>query len=45
MYLSETGWEGVDWMHLTQGRDLWQTPVNTVMNLRVPEKSWNFLSS
>jgi len=27
------GWEGVDWMHLTQDRDLLQVLVNTVMNL------------
>jgi hypothetical protein len=36
MDLSETRWEGVDWMHLAQDRDLWWAPVNTVMNLRVP---------
>jgi hypothetical protein len=28
MYLSKTGWEGVDWMHLTQERDQWQDVVN-----------------
>jgi hypothetical protein len=32
----EIGREGVDWMHLTQGRDQWQAFVSTVMNLRVP---------
>jgi len=32
----ETGWECVDWMHLTQeGDQLWAL-VNTVMNVRVP---------
>jgi hypothetical protein len=30
--LRETGWEGVDWMHLVQDRDNWWTLVNTVMN-------------
>jgi hypothetical protein len=28
--------EGVDWMHLAQGRDLWRVVVNTATNLRVP---------
>jgi hypothetical protein len=32
----ETGWEGVDWMHLAQDRDQWQAAVNTVVNLSVP---------
>jgi hypothetical protein len=32
----ETGWEGVDWMHLAQDREQWRTLVNTVMNLRIP---------
>jgi hypothetical protein len=36
MDLRETGWEGVDWMHLDQDRDQWQTVVNTVKNLQVP---------
>jgi hypothetical protein len=36
MDLGETGWEGVDWMHLAQDRDQWRARMNTVMNLRVP---------
>jgi hypothetical protein len=32
------GWEGVDWVNLTQDRDLWQAFVNTVMNLHVHKK-------
>jgi len=36
MDLRETGWEGVDWMHLAQNRDQWQELVNMVMNLWVP---------
>jgi len=32
----ETGWEGVDWIHLAQDMDLWRTFVSTVVNLRVP---------
>jgi hypothetical protein len=33
--LKETGWEGVDWMCLVQGRDQWRVLVGLVMNLRV----------
>jgi len=43
--LRETGWEGVDWIHLAQDRDQWRVVVNTVMNLRIPEKARNFLTS
>jgi len=34
--LTEIGWEGVNWIHLAQGRDQWLAVVNTVMNFRVP---------
>jgi hypothetical protein len=43
--LREIGWEGVDWIHLTQDKHQWRTLVNTVMSLRVPEKAGNFLTS
>jgi hypothetical protein len=36
MNLRETGWDGMDWIYLTQNRDQWRALVNTVMNLRVP---------
>jgi len=36
MDLVETGWEGVDWIHLAQDEDRWRALVNTIMNLRVP---------
>jgi hypothetical protein len=35
MDLGEIGWDGVDWIELTQDRDQWRALVNTVMNLRV----------
>jgi hypothetical protein len=37
-------WEGVDWIHLVQDRDQWWAVVNTVMNLRVPQKAGNSMS-
>jgi hypothetical protein len=45
MLLKETGWEGVDWMHLAQDRDQWRTLMNTVINLRVPLMAGNFLAT
>jgi hypothetical protein len=35
MDLREIDWGGVEWIHLTQDRDLWRAVVNAVMNLRV----------
>jgi hypothetical protein len=32
-------------MHLAQDKDQWQAVVKTVMNLRVPYKAGNFLTS
>jgi len=29
MYLTEIGWEGVEWMHLAQDRDQWWVLRNT----------------
>jgi len=43
MDFREIGWEGVDWIHLAQGRDKWRALVDMVMNLRVPLKEGNFL--
>jgi hypothetical protein len=34
--LRETGWDGMDWLHLAQDRDQWRYLVNTVMKLRTP---------
>jgi hypothetical protein len=34
--LRDIGWDGMVWIDLAQDRDQWRTPVNTVMNVRVP---------
>jgi hypothetical protein len=34
--LREIGWDGRDWIDLTQDRDQWRALVRAVMNLRVP---------
>jgi hypothetical protein len=41
----ERSWVGVAWIHLAQDRDQWRAVVNMVMNLRVPEKMENLLTS
>jgi hypothetical protein len=41
MYLIETGIDGVNWIRLAQDRDQWWAFVNTVMNLRVPQRKQN----
>jgi hypothetical protein len=33
--LSEIGWDGVDWIDMSQDRDQWRALANTVMNLWV----------
>jgi hypothetical protein len=33
--LEETGWGGVEWIHLAQARERWRAVVNTVMKLGV----------
>jgi hypothetical protein len=44
-YLREVGLEGVDWINLAQDRDQWWGVVKTVMNLWVPQKARNILTS
>jgi hypothetical protein len=44
MDLIEIGWDGVDWIDMTQDRDQWRALVNTVLNLRVPRNSGKFWS-
>jgi len=34
--LKETGWEGVDWVYVSQDRDQWRALVDMLMNLKVP---------
>jgi hypothetical protein len=36
MDLTETGWDGMDWIDLVQDRDQSMALANTVMNLWVP---------
>jgi hypothetical protein len=36
MDLEETGWGGMDWIHMVRDRNQWRDLVNMVMNLRVP---------
>jgi hypothetical protein len=35
MDLRETGWVGMDWVHVPQDREQWWAFVNMVMNLRL----------
>jgi hypothetical protein len=35
MDLREIRWEGVEWVHLAEGRDWWQAVVSAMMNLQV----------
>jgi hypothetical protein len=45
MDVEETGCENVDWNHLDKDSDQWRALLNTVMNLQVPKKAGNVLTS
>jgi hypothetical protein len=44
IYLTDIGWDVMDWIDLAQDSDQWKVLVNTVMNLRVPKNARKFLS-
>jgi len=35
MDFKEIGWEGVEWIHLAQDRDLWWAVMNVTVDLQV----------
>jgi hypothetical protein len=41
----DVGWDCVEWVRVAQDRDQQRAVVNTVMDLQVPQKAGNFLSS
>jgi hypothetical protein len=45
MGLREIVWEDVDWIQLAQQSEWQQALVNAVMNIQVPYKAGNFLTS
>jgi len=45
MDLREIGYKSVDWIHLARVRDQWRALADTVMNLPVPKRAGNFLTS
>jgi hypothetical protein len=45
MDLRERGRGDVDWIHLAHDGDQWWAVVNMIMNLWVPQKAGNFLTS
>jgi hypothetical protein len=37
-------WEDVDLIYLAQDRGQWRVLLNTVINIQVLQKAWNFLT-
>jgi hypothetical protein len=42
MDVKEPGWDGVDWIQMTQDRDQWRDLLNMEAILRVPSKTGIF---
>jgi hypothetical protein len=45
IHITDVVYEGVNWMHLAQERDLWRTVLKRAINLAVLLKAVNFLFS
>ena len=45
MDLQEVGCGDMDWINLAHNKDRWQALVNAVINLWIPKKMGNFLTS
>jgi hypothetical protein len=43
--LKERGWEGMDWIHLLQYRNIWWVPMNTLQKLQSPQNLGKLLTS
>jgi hypothetical protein len=43
MDLRETGWDGMDWIHLAQDRYLWRALVNSFNETSGAMKCWEIL--
>jgi len=41
--VKEIGWYGVDWIRPVPDGDQWRAVVNTIMDLRVPQRGWGIL--
>jgi hypothetical protein len=44
MDLRETGWGGINWIHVLQDRNQWRALMNMVLNFKVPQNVGKFLS-
>jgi len=39
------GWDGLDWIVVTEERCRWRALVGNAMNIRLPRNAWNFWNS
>jgi len=44
MGLKETGWEGMNWIHLAQDKEKLWVVVYTVLNFWFPQNPWNLFT-